>query len=317
MKDLETIEPRPLVTAPSAEEYIRQFLAYADVRESSGKTYTRCLRHFFHWLQDNGIRHPERGDIIAYRDDLLREHKATTVQSYLSSVKVFFKWTKEAGQYDNIAKSVKLPKVDNAGYKKDYLQVNQCRKLLKSIERESLKGKRDYAIILLMMTSGLRTIEVVRANVEDLQDAETERGRKYTRLYIMGKGRDDRTAVVKVAAETVEAIRDYLSERGAVSGKDPLFASISHRNTGERMTTRSVSGIAKDHLLSAGYDSARLTAHSLRHTAGTLAKKAGSSWQEVQQMLRHKDISTTMRYVHTMNREENESEERVARAIFA
>ena len=71
--------------------------------------------------------------------------------------------------------------------------------------------------------------------------------------------------------------------------KAPLFGSIAHRNSGERMTTRSISRTAKERLIAVGLDSDRLTAHSLRHTAATLnllngGKAPEEMMQQVQQL---------------------------------
>ena len=66
----------------------------------------------------------------------------------------------------------------------------------------------------------------------------------------------------------------------------------------------------------AGYDSDRLTAHSLRHTAATLNLLAGGTLQETQQLLRHSSINTTTIYAHNLDRAQSKSEERIANAIF-
>lgn len=82
------------------------------------------------------------------------------------------------------------------------------------------------------------------------------------------------------------------------------------------MSTRSISGIIKARLRSAGYDSERLTAHSLRHTAVTLSLLGGNSLQEVQQFARHSNIATTQIYAHNLDRAKNKCENTIANAIF-
>jgi integrase/recombinase XerC len=113
-----------------------------------------------------------------------------------------------------------------------------------------------------------------------------------------------------------QALRAYLKGRQGMKGTDPLFTSTSNNNRGGRVSTRTVSGLVKSRLVSAGYDSERLTAHSLRHTAATLNLLNGGSLEETQQLLRHGNLNTTMIYVHSMNRQKNESETRIAHAIF-
>lgn len=82
------------------------------------------------------------------------------------------------------------------------------------------------------------------------------------------------------------------------------------------MTTRSISRIAKEHFIDVGLDSPRITAHSLRHTAATLNLLNGGSIEETQQLLGHKSITTTMIYSHALERANNNSENRIAGAIF-
>ena len=83
------------------------------------------------------------------------------------------------------------------------------------------------------------------------------------------------------------------------------------RNRGGRMTTRSISRIAKQAMREQGIDSPRLTAHSMRHTAVTLALLGGATVQETQAMARHASVTTTMRYAHNLDRAEAKAEHSV------
>lgn len=286
----------------------QRWLSYID-RPKSAKTYQNGIRAFMDYLAENGITQPTRTDVIAWRDYLTTKYKATTVQTYLAGVKPFFSWLADEGLYKDIAKNVHGMKLDRQ-HKKGYLSESDSASVLGSIDRTTLKGKRDYAMLCVMITAGLRTIEVIRANVKDFVVIG---GQQALKLY--GKGKDDASAYVKIAPPVERAIKDYLKERNA-KDDEPLFTSTANSNNGERMTTRSIRRIVKDVLNGAGYDSDNLTAHSLRHTAGTLALKGGSSVEQVQQMLRHSNISTTMIYVNDIRRESNNSELNVARAIF-
>jgi integrase/recombinase XerC len=97
--------------------------------------------------------------------------------------------------------------------------------------------------------------------------------------------------------------------------KDPLFAGVGNRNAGGRLTTRSISGIEKGALVSAGLNSDRLTAHSLRHTAATLNLLNGGTLEETKQLLRHTNINTTLIYAHALERANNQSEARIEAAL--
>lgn len=296
-------------TAFTADLYTK-WLAYIDVKPKSVSTYTRSIKQFMNFLHDNEISRPTRQDVINYREQLKETHKPATVQSYITAVKLFFQWCEQEKLYEDISKHIKGAKIEQ-GHKKDYMSAKQVSKVLKGIDTEKITGLRDYAILALLATTGLRTCEVQRANIEDMRTRGEE-----TVLYIQGKGRDEKTDFVKLAEPVEDAIRAYLTRRGSVKGSEPLFASHAHRNDGGRMTTRSLSRIAKESLVQAGYNSDRLTAHSFRHTAATLNLLNGASIAETQQLLRHTNINTTMIYAHDLERAKNDSESRIASAIF-
>lgn len=274
------------------------------------ETYTRAIRQFHKWTTANGIMQPTKEDIRAYRDELKADHKPTTVTNYIMALKQFFKWTEEEGIYPNIAKNVKGAKLTKE-HKKDELTTAQAQRLVGSIDRSTLTGKRDYAIITLMITTGMRTIEVARANIEDMRTLGD-----FTALYFQGKGRIERTEFKKLPAQVEEAIRDYLTARNETDETKPLFISAAHRNAGDRLTTKSISRIVKTRLVEAGLDSPRWTAHSLRHTAATLSLLNGTSIEEVQQLLDHTNINTTMIYAHHIDKAKRQAEEHIAQAIF-
>lgn len=287
------------------------FISFLDAKPRTVSTYKGNIRLFINWLADQGITQPTREDVIQYRDELRTRCKPSTVQCYITSIRLFFDWTEQAGIYPNIAKHIKGAKIDK-GHKKDYLTSAQVNKLLNSIDLESPKGLRDYTIILLMVVGGLRDIEVSRANIGDIQPLADN-----TVLYLQGKGHEERTDYIKLPSEVERKLREYLSTRDdGASARAPLFTSTSHRNQFERLTPRSISGIVKQRLVSAGFNSERLTAHSLRHTAVTLSLLAGNSLQEVQQFARHGNISTTQIYAHNLDRAKNQCEQSILDSIL-
>ena len=298
------------VKADLTSDIFGKWAAFIEAKPRTVEAYTKTVRQFMKYLSERGITRPTREDVIAFREHLKESHKAATVQNYIMAVKQFFKWTAQAGIYPNIAEHVKGARIEK-GFKKDYLTSKQVAKLIGAIDRTSPKGRRDYALLLLMVTTGLRTIEVARANVGDMRTLAD-----FTALYIQGKGRDDKEEYVKIEPPIEEAIRAYLKDRGGAKEDEPLFSSIAHRNGGERMTTRSISRIVKEHLRGVDLDSDRLTAHSLRHTAATLNLLNGGTPEETRQLLRHTNINTTMIYSHALDRAKNRSEARIAAAIL-
>ena len=211
------------------ENLVSEWLKFADVAPKSVKTYNKAIRRFFVYLNDHNIPAPTADDVYEWRDSLKAENKAaSTVNLYLSSCKLFFKFLNQRGIYTVDISHVKGCKLTTE-HKRDALTANQGKTVLNSFDTTTLAGLRDKAMTALMMCCGLRTIEVSRANVEDLQQVY---GR--TALFVQGKGRNDRRECVMIPAQVEAMINEYLSARGQVAGNAPLFAGIGNRNRGGR-----------------------------------------------------------------------------------
>lgn len=288
-----------------------RFVAFIDAKPKTVETYTKALKQLFAFFSVNGISNPTREDIVAFREELKASgHKPTTIQNYITATRLFFSWLEQERIYPNVAAHIKGAKLDRE-HKKDYLTSRQVKAVLNDIDRSTVQGKRDYAMLVLMITGGLRTIEVSRADIGDLRTVGDN-----TVLFVQGKGRDEKTEYIKLNAQVEAVIREYLKARGEAKPEAPLFASTSNNSKGKRMTTRAISGIAKSHMVEAGYNSDKLTAHSLRHTAVTLSLLAGKPLEEVQQFARHANMATTMIYNHALDKAKNGCSEAIAKAIF-
>ena len=295
---------------PVTRAMLERFIAFMDASPRTIETYAKALRQFFNFLSSRQVNHPAREDVLAFKEHLKEGRKAGTTQLYITAVRRFFSWTEQEGLFPNIAEHIKGAKVDRR-HKKCGLTSAQAKNVLGSIDLTDTRGIRDHAILALMLTTGLRTIEVARADIEDMSVIADS-----AVLFVQGKGRDDKAEYVKLAAPVEWAIRAYIRAVGPVDRGKPLFGSLAAKNRLGRLSTRSISRIVKTRLQAAGYDDDRLTAHSLRHTAGTLNLLNGGTLEETQQLLRHSNINTTMIYSHHLQREKNNSEERIAATIF-
>lgn len=299
------LKANAIITQQIQPDLYRRFIDYLDATPNTATTYTRALKQLARYLE--GKQQPTRLDILAYKNDLEQSHKPATVQLYLITARLFFRWTAQEGIYPDIADHIKGPKLTK-GFKKDYLTANQVAAILSQIDRTSLTGLRDYAILALMVSGGLRDIEICRADIDDMRQQGSQ-----TVLYIQGKGRTDKQEYIKVSQPVEAAIRSYLKARHT---KGALFTSESNNSKDQRLTTRSISRIVKNRLKAAGYESNRLTAHSLRHTAITLALLSGEPIDQVAQFARHASISTTMVYNHALDLAANSCAEAVSNQIF-
>ena len=294
------------------DELVARFVKFAGVSDSSAKTYTKCLRQLFKHFKANEISAPTREDLVDWVDDMkVNGRSVSTVQLYVSAAKIFFRWLSQENLYANIADHLKTGLKPNHSHKKDAHDVDQCRNLVANVKGDSVKDLRDRAILTLMTTAGLRTIEVVRANVADVR---FERGKVF--LYVTGKGHCDADDKVLLSKQAYSAIKTYLKARGRVQHNAPLFVSTSRRNRDARLDTQTISRLVKKNLRGIGLDSPRLTAHSLRHAVATNLIFAGLELPKVQMVLRHRSLSTTMIYAAAWTRYTNDGEQILADLIF-
>ena len=303
------------IQPPAADQRIspailEDYIAYIDAAPATVRAYGEAVKLFCNYLNAQGISQPTRETVIAYREQLKTYCRPTTVQNYIEALKIFFSWTEQRGLYPNIANHIKGAKI-SSDFKKDNLTPRQLKKILNGIDRETETGLRDYAILVTMLTGSLRCIELHRANIEDLGTASG-----FPVLYLQGKGRDDRTDYVKLPEQTEAAIKAYLRSRKAADPREPLFTSQSNNSQGQRLSTRSISGIAKKYLIQAGVNSHRYTAHSIRHSGITISLQGGNTLQETQLYARHKSINTTLKYAHNLNRSESRCAESIAAAVL-
>ena len=301
----------------SADLFSR-FVAYCDVKETTQQGYTVAIRHFMTWLASEGIRQPTREDVQRYKEHLAtaasekgKPFKAGTQARYFRACKLFFKWTASEGLYPNIADNLKSAKIKVSNQHRDALKPADVLAVAKRIDRSTEAGKRNYFIFLLCITCGLRIIEVQRANIEDMEILDGQ-----PVLFIQGKGRDEKDEYKKLIPEVREALDEYLQSRGPYKKSDPLIVGTSNRAKGQRITEPGLSRIVKTLLVQAGYDSTRLTAHSLRHTSVTTFLAAGATLQEAQAHARHADPATTQIYAHNLEREKMQTEQKIYDYIF-
>lgn len=298
--------------APVDEEIIGRWMASLDLASGTKETYLSGFRAFCWFVRSTSLDFDEltRDDVKSFKEYLVDEKKLkpATVSSYLASVRSFYAYSEDNG-IENIAHRVKGV-TDSRSFKKEPLTPDQARRLLASIDCSTEKGMRDFAILNLMLRTGLRDIEIVRANCKDIQ---TKAGVDV--LYVQGKGRASKDNFVVLTPKALSPITTYLEKRGNVNELDPLFASVSSRNAGERLTVRSVSRIAKSALRAIGIDDERYTAHSLRHTAITFSLLGGATERDAQQMARHANITTTMLYSHDIDRIKRAAEREIGNVL--
>ena len=257
--------------------------------------------------------------------------KPNTIAQYLRSVCQFFRWTAANNLYPDIAANIHAPKLRHDRHSKEALTAPEVLAIEKSIaqraqertqaaqnaqkdtagriQRSTEQGKRIYAMYLLAVNAGLRTVEISRANIKDL---ETKGGQTW--LYIWGKGHTEPDQRKPLAPEVAAAVKEYLKSRtDKPTGNSPLFVSTGNRSGGKRIAPTTISTMLKRAMQEAGFDSERITAHSLRHTAGTNVQEVTGDIYKTQKYMRHSNPATTEIYLHT---ETEQAEAGIAQQLY-
>lgn len=290
--------------------FLRDFLIYLEVIQGKSKTtvseYHIDLRTFFRYLKcSNGLSSFDDFDNTDISDvspeDLktvtlsflyeymyyissVRKNSGNSRARKVSSIKTFFKYmsTKSGLLSENPAKDLDAPKLPSSLPK--YLSLDESIHLLDSIDGEF--KIRDYCIITLFLNCGLRLSELVGINISDIKNDS---------LTVIGKGNKERTVYLNSACK--HSIDEYLKIRPHenVKDRDALFLSKQKR----RISTKMVQVIVKKSLENAGLDTKKYSTHKLRHTAATLMYKHGNvDVRALQEILGHKQLSTTQIYTH-------------------
>lgn len=289
------VQPLPLSRA------LQRFSDYLVGEKHPGSTvtaYTKDIRHWLDWLATVTVADvtPQltREDIEEYKTFLAREHgaEATTIRRKLAAIRRFTRFLVDHGLLAvDIAERVKPPKLGTK--EPNFLTDQEYKALLFEVHR--LGKPRDYAILQLLVQTGLRVGELVRLSLSDIDWTVPQlllRGRKH--------GVDTNVPLPRQAADS---LKSYLAVRPSGQAVR-LFLSKTERPLDER----SVRYIVKGYLAKAGITK-KASVHTLRHTYGTHKTAKGMTLKELQYLMGHKKAETTLRYVHLATTRLKEAQE--------
>ncbi|MFA5273110.1 MAG: tyrosine-type recombinase/integrase [Candidatus Peribacter sp.] len=279
----------PVTDWQHAAAFVRNTLCFNTRRD-----YAQEVRLFAAWACKPASA-VTLGDLLSYREHLeSRGLKPATIAKKLTVLRRLFGFLAEQGVLPrNPSAGLKLPAVKDEA-SKDILTLEECNRLIGSIEAQTLRDKRDRAILALLLINGLRICEICRANIGDLRQTE---GCWVLRVH--GKG--GKEADTRIREDVLATIHTYLEERRETNPDAPLFIGTNHR-AGARLITRTMQHMVMGRLEVAGISRPNLTVHSLRHTAVTLVIMSGASLIHAQEFARHSDPKTTQRYFHNFER---------------
>jgi integrase/recombinase XerD len=284
------------------------------------RVYEKATKDF---MRFTGIKKPEEfrivtpAHIIAWRDDLMqRGLSGVTIRRHLATLSSLFKYVcdKHAIKY-NPAKDVKRPRAESGEGKTPAIADHQARKLLDAPDEtrasplrqgrlsdadDSIRNKRDRAILSTLLFHGLRREELCKLKVRDFK--HVRRGVPHLRVH--GKG--DKMRYVPLHPGTNAIILEYLDAAGHGADENgPLFRPIRNRTTGQldkAITPDGVYKLVKTYSAQLGFE---IGAHALRATAATNALEHNADIKKVKDWLGHAHISTTEIYDHRRTRPED------------
>ncbi len=308
----------PQISTITTNNLLVVFAEFLDIDVSAGdasvdtlKTYTRQLQQFLQWCDRRQLNPVTivKDDIKNYRHWMIKQkqYKPATIALKLAVVRRFYQAAVEKGLISvNPAAGVKPPREkSDPGEKITYLEQIEVETLLSTIPNNgTLKSARDKAMLAIMALEGTRTVELHRADISSLV-------RQGKNLGIRVEGKRS-IRVVPLTPEIATLLINYLHQR-EIAGEvlkpaRPLFIATGNHTRGQRISRRGIRSVVDSYLKQANLKHTpgrTISAHSLRHTAGTLALRSGADLRQVQDLLGHSDPRTTSIYAHVGDRWEN------------
>jgi len=295
-------------------EHVLPFLDYCEIEKglsnNTQKNYRQYLLLFTGWLKktDNAKLKPH--ELIAkhiwdYRLYLAREYKAPSGEYlgkksqnyYLIALRALLNYFAEQDIESLPSSKVKLAK-QKTEETISFLEVPDIEKMLRIPDISTINGLRDHAIMELFFSSGMRISELLSLNVEQLSFLNDKNPNKTRELSIVGKGKHVRT--IFISPRAAEWLRKYLKARRDVF--KPLFINLRSKDEdNNRLSARYVQSMISRCAILAGL-SKKVTPHTLRHSYATDLLSHGADLRSVQELLGHKNVSTTQIYTHVTNK---------------
>jgi integrase/recombinase XerC/integrase/recombinase XerD len=274
------------------DELIKGFIDSLNRRETTKETYRKALREYSKWLGGTAPETLTSNDIQRYKDYILSKHlTSASMSSYLTAVRRFYDYLVSIGRAgENPARKVKgAPRPRR--HLTDPISRRDVGRLLDAIDSTTPLGRRDEAILSLMVRAGLSEIEIVRLNLGDLK---SRGGSKV--IYVQGKSKDRKDEYVTLTPSLEESLGRYIEERGASGPEEPLFWGVGNRAVKDRISTRGLRARINHYFEASGIKKKGVKPASLRHTAAMLAIEEGATVSEIQRLLRLRTTESALQY---------------------
>lgn len=278
-------------TPDHVDDFIHRLKVEKGYSDHTLRSYSADLNAFIEFLQqrDCDVRTATKRDLRGFLAALRARGLArSTVARKISAIRSLYKYLYRNGTVEeNPAASLRTPRQEQK--LPDFLTTEEVERLMSAPDTSEWTGARDRAMLETLYGGGLRVSELVGLNDEDVELSSGI-------ARVRGKGKKERLA--PLGGSAINSIQQYIGQRRRVelSRKDPAALFINAVD-GRRLTTRSVRRVLRKHLLEAGLDGG-LSPHDLRHSFATHLLQNGADLRSVQELLGHKNLTTTQIYTH-------------------
>ncbi|MEM9925787.1 MAG: tyrosine-type recombinase/integrase [Cyanobacteria bacterium P01_D01_bin.50] len=237
--------------------------------------------------------------VLKYKGKLLeRGLKEATVNRRITSIKSLVKFARKVGVCSFSLEDVEMEKAvayrDTTG-----VDAKTYARVIKKCDRTTKIGKRDYAILRLLWENGLRRGEMSKLSIKDFDP-------HVSRLRIFGKGKGNNDEWVKLSAQTVSAITDWLDSRSRLIASDALFISLDNNTWGYRLSGNAIYQIVVRRFRATGIDKV-MSPHRIRHSGvTTVLEISNGNVTSGKTYSRHSKVETVM--IYDDNRNQNQGE---------
>lgn len=289
------------LTLSTLEGYKESFIDYLDVDDLTLTSYKVGIDNFMKYLKDNQISMPTRDNVIEYRNHLRETYQDNTVNSYMTSLRRLFKYLSMKGLYEDLTVDIKGARHSSTP-KKQVLTQQQASEIY-----NSLTDLRERALYSLLISTGLRGVEVARAKIEDIKLHNGE-----VVLWVQCKKHQAVDEYVKLDKQVLEDLLNYIGDRKTGS----IFISTSNNNKGNGVSIKTLRREIKKIFNRFGLNEDTFSLHSTRRSCATFMYNNGVDIEQIKQILHHCSIQTTQRYINATTRDNNNGESIVANAIL-
>ena len=280
-----------------SEYFISKYKASLETEDKSPltvKEYVNCVTHFLGFLEVR-IDDIDHLHVIHYQSELQDKQKlaSTTVNKKLHAIKSFLAWLCDNDYIaKDISRKIKTIKIQNQRVSPKSLNDKEVNLILQFCGTSKASVKfRNYAMIQLMLNTGIRVSELVNLNYEDVDINE----RSGSILIKQGKGSKDRKVLLNSKARSsLTNYFDYRTEKlnGHISNDSPLIASQSEK----RMSVRGVQSIVQELSKKAKIIRMRVSPHTFRHTFATRYHNETKDLVGLAALCGHSSLNTTAKY---------------------